>query len=47
MAHGWKLQQTAADRFPRVVQYTRTVTVRIIYVTIRTDRKDFKMAYSP
>jgi len=29
------------------VQYTRTVTVRIIHVTIRTDRKDLKMAYSP
>ena len=26
----------------RVVQYTRTVTVRIIHVTIRTDRKDLK-----
>ena len=31
----------------RVVQYTGTVTVRIIHVTIRTDRKYLKMAYSP
>ena len=31
----------------RGVQYTRTVTVRIIHVAIRTDRKDLKMAYSP
>ena len=33
--------------WPRVLQYTRTVTVRIIRVTIRTDRKDLNMAYSP
>ena len=26
----------------RVVQFTRNVTVRIIHVTIRTDRKDLK-----
>ena len=30
----------------RVVKYTRTVTVRIIHVTIRTDRKDLNIAYS-
>ena len=33
--------------FERVVQYTRTVTVRIMHLTIRTDRKDLKMAYNP
>ena len=31
----------------RGLSNTRTVTVRIIHVTIRTDRKDLNMAYSP
>ena len=30
------------NREGRVVQYTRTVTVRIIHVMIRTDHKDLK-----
>ena len=31
---------------PRVVQYTRNLTVQIIHITICTDRMDWKMAYS-
>ena len=44
----WQFCGKLVSRLPhytleRVVQYTGTVTVRIIHVTIRTDRKDLKI----
>ena len=44
--HSYHVDSIEQDK-KRVVQYTRTVTVRIIQGTIRTDRMDWKMAYSP
>ena len=33
-------------KYSRVVQYTRTVTVRISHVSIRTDRTDQQQGYT-
>ena len=33
-------------KYSRVVQYTRTVTVRISYVSVRTDRTDQQQEYT-